>query len=370
MNEDTSIFAFVNPEWDDKENIERDGISTPLRSSCGYCSPRSRTQSGRMYYLIAINLALKDYQELLDQGWRRSGRYTLYLPDNNITCCPMHSIRVPVDSFIPTKTQKYKWRKWIKYIGLSIDPQIHDWQALIPKTFSPPLSDKESNICAWVLNDLELKTYINPIIDQESYDLFIKYQREVHKDPVDRWSKEAYKEFLIDSPLEPTKKHISGTIHQRYYHKGKLIGVSILDILPGHCLSSVYFYYDPDIGSIYNLGSISVLFEIWQCKHVFNVPFYYLGYYIHSCGKMRYKADYRPSFLLQRKVSDNNSRFYSWVPLEGPDSCKAILDNDPHLLDASFKHDQHSSKNAVRRRFEAFVEKVGISVASNSRLKF
>ena len=36
-----------------------------------------------------------------------------------------------------------------------------------------------------------------------------------------------------------------GSFHQQYWLDGKLIGVGVIDILP-RCLSSVYFFYDPD----------------------------------------------------------------------------------------------------------------------------
>jgi len=29
-----------------------------------------------------------------------------------------------------------------------------------------------------------------------------------------------------------------------------------------------------------------------------NLKYYYMGFYIHSCQKMRYKAKFRPSYLL------------------------------------------------------------------------
>jgi len=29
-----------------------------------------------------------------------------------------------------------------------------------------------------------------------------------------------------------------------------------------------------------------------------DLKYYYMGYYIHSCSKMRYKARFRPSYLL------------------------------------------------------------------------
>ena len=37
-------------------------------------------------------LTPQDYQELIDRGWRRSGKYA-YKPLMNKTCCPQYTIR-------------------------------------------------------------------------------------------------------------------------------------------------------------------------------------------------------------------------------------------------------------------------------------
>lgn len=41
-----------------------------------------------------------------------------------------------------------------------------------------------------------------------------------------------------------------------------------------------------------------------------------IGFYIHSCPKMRYKGDYSPSYLLDPED-------YTWAPL---DACRLLLD--------------------------------------------
>ena len=81
---------------------------------------------------------------------------------------------------------------------------------------------------------------------------------------------------------------------------GKLIAVAVLDILP-HALSSTYFFWDSDYAAL-SPGKFSALKEVeWVQAAAQQCPalhYYYMGYYIHSCHKMRYKADYEPSDLL------------------------------------------------------------------------
>jgi hypothetical protein len=51
-----------------------------------------------------------------------------------------------------------------------------------------------------------------------------------------------------------------------------------------------------------------------------DLAFYYMGFYIHSCPKMRYKGQYAPSFLLCPAA-------YSWHPIE---KCRELLDKEKY----------------------------------------
>jgi len=92
-----------------------------------------------------------------------------------------------------------------------------------------------------------------------------------------------------------------GTFHQHYRIDGVLVAVGVVDVLP-HCLSSVYCFYDPDLGRTLELGKLTALWEIgWTARAMrasLRLRHYYMGYYVHSCPKMRYKAEYSPSELL------------------------------------------------------------------------
>lgn len=108
---------------------------------------------------------------------------------------------------------------------------------------------------------------------------------------------------VFQSDQEGYDTHIPyGFYHQQYRINDKhLLAVGVVDILP-NCLSSVYAFYDPDLSRTLNLGKVTALREIeWVRRASLHRPslrFYYLGFYIHSCPKMRYKAEYGPSELL------------------------------------------------------------------------
>ena len=93
-----------------------------------------------------------------------------------------------------------------------------------------------------------------------------------------------------------------GTYHQHYkILDDVLIAVGVIDILPTG-VSSVYLFYHPTLGTYLKggvaLGKYAIVREIEYTKSIARLPYYYLGYYIESCQKMKYKADYRPSQLL------------------------------------------------------------------------
>eukprot|EP01132_Coremiostelium_polycephalum_P005848 gene5848-7277_t len=178
-------------------------------------------------------------------------------------------------------------------------------------------------------------TLHKPEFTEEVFKLFQKYQREVHGEH--KKEKKSFTRFLVDSPLIPVdyspnglatrkgtiaipKESGYGSYHQYYRIDGKLVAVGVIDILP-KCLSSVYFFYDTDYQFL-NLGKYSALCEIDWVKNVMtNVPqlkYYYMGFYIHKCQKMKYKAKFQPSDLL---CSEKNE----WVPL---DKCIKKLDEN------------------------------------------
>ncbi|KAL8462967.1 hypothetical protein ACS0TY_033026 [Phlomoides rotata] len=144
--------------------------------------------------------------------------------------------------------------------------------------------------------------------DNEEYSLYKKYQLRVHNDTPEHVTESSYTRFLVDTPLvyvPPTDDGSVppcglGSFHQQYVVDGKLIAVGVIDILP-KCLSSKYLFWDPDLAFL-SPGKYSALEEIrWVCENQVHCPslqYYYLGYYIHSCRKMRYKAAYQPSELL------------------------------------------------------------------------
>eukprot|EP01107_Rhizomastix_libera_P013123 TRINITY_DN3499_c0_g1_i1.p1 TRINITY_DN3499_c0_g1~~TRINITY_DN3499_c0_g1_i1.p1 ORF type:complete len:573 (-),score=123.26 TRINITY_DN3499_c0_g1_i1:50-1768(-) len=155
---------------------------------------------------------------------------------------------------------------------------------------------------------------------KEEFELYKKYQISVHHDEPSEITEEGYRHFLVDTSLitEPLPNGITfpcgvaayGSYHMQYRINDVLVAVAVVDIVPTF-LSSVYVFYDPDKPWL-QLGKLTALWEIEYvatCSKILpDFEFYYMGYYIHNCQKMKYKAQYRPSELLCELT-------HTWVPI-------------------------------------------------------
>lgn len=88
----------------------------------------------------------------------------------------------------------------------------------------------------------------------------------------------------------------------------------MLDLLP-HAVSGVYFVYHTDFEK-FSFGKLSALREAAFALEQ-DYQYYYMGYYIHTCKKMRYKADFKPQHVL-----DINT--YDWDPMN--DDLQRLMD--------------------------------------------
>ena len=74
----------------------------PKGRKCGYCGSTDGKVSNGMW---AHYLTCEDYQDLIDRGWRRSGKYC-YKPIMDRTCSPQYTIRCEATKFRLSKSQK------------------------------------------------------------------------------------------------------------------------------------------------------------------------------------------------------------------------------------------------------------------------
>ncbi|KAJ9085089.1 Arginyl-tRNA--protein transferase 1, variant 3 [Entomophthora muscae] len=276
------------------------------QSDCGYCKSKESSVS---FGVLAKRLTCDVYQQMIDRGWRRSGNY-LYRPNLKESCCPAYTIRLDSSKFTPNKAQRkvvYKFQRFI--VGTESKGSAPDVFNMIESLIKHP----DFKVV------LEKSAY-----SEEVFALYKKYQINVHHDLENDITPESFKRFLVESPLKyetisgDNGSFELGSFHQKYYYKGQLIAVGVLDLLPA-CVSSVYFMYDIDFAHL-SLGKFSAMVEtrlsIYLSKMLPSLKYYYMGFYIHSCPKMLYKGSYHPSYLVDPSTLD-------WVPFE---ECVKLLD--------------------------------------------
>jgi arginyl-tRNA--protein-N-Asp/Glu arginylyltransferase len=209
----------------------------------------SRQSSNRAFW--AEEMPPPVYHAFMDAGFRRSGK-VVYQPAC-AGCRRCLSLRVPVATFEPSKSQRRCWRR----------------------------------------NQALSVTVGSPVADDERYRLYRKYVTEWHDKPSadddgDSSDYESFVQFLYDSPVQ--------TAEYCYRDEsGRLMAVGICDVSE-RSLSSVYFYHDP-AESRRGLGTFGAIYEIEDAK-TRGIPYYYLGYWVDGCRTMAYKATYRPHELL------------------------------------------------------------------------
>ncbi|KAG8739466.1 Arginyl-tRNA--protein transferase 1 [Ceratobasidium sp. 414] len=195
----------------------------------------------------------------------------------------------------------------------------------------------------------------------EKYQLYLQYQESVHADTENTPS--GFTRFLVESairlepivykdpPTEPSPYQLPthyGSYHQMYRVDGKLVAIGVIDILPGldHNLCE--------------LTKISAIREATLAKELHDagadiVDSLYMGFYIHSCPKMKYKGEYEPSYLLDPES-------YTWHPLK---AWAPLLDENKYatLNEAKVDQDKLSYEDMEQMQAVASVSGGTIKVA-------
>lgn len=216
---------------------------------CGYLSDRKATM------LFTEFEDCRDpaiYNDLASLGFRRSGNH-LYFPycqDCN-ACIPM---RIRVADF------KFKRRH----------------RRILRQNKSLIVQEKEPRI---TLELLQLyKKYIAQRHKQGK--MYPGTARQFNDFLLSAWSNTHFLEFRLSNEEGEA---------------GELVAVAVTDYT-AESLLAIYTFFDPD-KSFLSLGSLAILHQIEKAKRD-GFEYLYLGYWIDSCTKMNYKADYRPHQLL------------------------------------------------------------------------
>ncbi|ROW03806.1 hypothetical protein VMCG_05469 [Cytospora schulzeri] len=268
---------------------------------------------GYSYYASGYSLSPEFYQALITRCWRRSGTL-LYRPNQKSACCPHYTLRLDSTQFKSTRDQRQAVNRFNRFvIG---DEYAKEAARRFPLTREQArLRDSQFDLVERI-HEAEAEKLKQPPqpahqfqvtlepddFTEEKFSVFENYQRVVHGEAPSGISKKGFKRFLCNSPVRRgmyggpgEKQRQVGSFHQCYRLDGKLVAVGVLDLLP-EAVSAVYFMYHESIHK-HQPGKLGALREISLAMEG-GYRYWWAGYYIHSCPKMRYKIDYHPQYVL------------------------------------------------------------------------
>lgn len=206
--------------------------------SCSYLP----TEQEQLLVLVDDNIHdVRNYDVLIAAGFRRSGEQ-IYRP-HCPTCAACQSIRIPVQDFRPSSSQKR-----VKSKNKDIRVEV-------------AYSDKA-----------------------EYYPLYENYINQRHADgAMYPASEQQYRSFI--------KSFWSNSLFLECYLQQELVAVAVTDVI-SHGLSALYTFFRPDLQAR-SIGTFAVLQQIEQAKYL-GKPYLYLGYQVDACQKMNYKSRFLP----------------------------------------------------------------------------
>ena len=228
----------------------------------GLCSNCSKNGSSLEFVLRAHSLSSAHYQELITMGWYRRGGVKMFrsYSVHGIECC--------------------------------------DWETrIVVKDFSAKSHKSFAKTLRRMPKDLEVvrkPSYFNP----EAFELYQTYH--VNRFNEKPKSEHGYVDHVVNSPihLSDGRQITLGTFHDEYRFNGKLVAVSVLDLVPKGMVG-IYTWYDTNKEiSKYSFGVYSILKEIQEVQERQKtdpcVEYHYLEGWNEHNRRLKYKGDYEP----------------------------------------------------------------------------
>ena len=206
-------------------------------------------QRARLEYEQVGSIAPEEYEQRLDEGWRRFG-HLLFRPRCR-SCDACRPLRIDVERFRPDRSMTRLRRRNQGTVSLSIEPA--------PRRPS-----------------------------RDAFELFRRYQR--HQAASRGWPDHSGEDRLgfvasfLHNPFE--------TEQWTYRIGDRLVAVSYVDRLP-RSFSAIYCFYDPELRH-HAPGTWNILCMI-EGAGAAGVPHLHLGYYVADCPSLSYKERFRPN---------------------------------------------------------------------------
>jgi len=223
-------------------------LSAP--DTCPYLPDRV----SRMRYELSPDLTAPVYLTRVNTGWRRFG--PVMFRHECPSCHECQSLRVPVATFTPSASQRRVWRKNASVVDVRVG---------------------------------------TPSTTREKVALFRRFHQHGHASK--GWPSEAGHDLSMFTVNPFRTEEWTFSLNER------LLGVGYVDALPD-ALSAIYFFHDPQ-DAHRSLGTFNILAIIDAARRR-GLAYVHLGYYVHGCRSLEYKARFRPNEVLNARAV--------WVP--------------------------------------------------------
>ncbi len=199
-------------------------------------------------YELVAGISPEEYERRMESGWRKFGRI-LFQPvcDGCSECRP---IRVPVDRFVPDRSQRRALKR----------------------------------------NEDLVVRIGRPSVDRERLGLWNRYhaaQSERKGWPFESASAWHYSFTYLENPVP--------SLEVAAFDGDELVAVALVDVTP-NAVSGIYHYHDPQRADR-SLGKF-VMLSCINLTHELGKRYFYLGYYVAGCASMSYKSGFGPCEVL------------------------------------------------------------------------
>ncbi len=202
-------------------------------------------QTSQLLYEVVATLSPAEYEERMNAGWRKFGRY-LFRPVC-ASCRECRPVRILINEFAPDRSQRR---------------------------------------CSQRNADLEVR-FARPAVDDERLALYNRYHamqannkgwQETEK------TADGYAESFLHNPLRTG-------VEVTAWEGSVLQAVALTEVTPD-TISGVYHYHEPEERER-GLGVFVMLQTIELARHL-GKPYAYFGYYVAGCPSLNYKTRFRP----------------------------------------------------------------------------
>jgi leucyl-tRNA---protein transferase len=198
---------------------------------------------------VMVDVSAAELETLLERGWRRFG--PVYFRPVCTACDACITLRVPADTFAPSKSQR-RARRASEHLTRAVGrPMVDD--------------ERLALYARWHAEREAAKGWEPSMLDAERYAF----------------------DFAFDHP----------SVREVAFRDGdRLVGLGIVDETP-RALSAVYFFWDPETAPS-SLGTAHVMRLVEDAK-ARGLAHVYLGYRVEGCASLAYKSRFRPHELLE-----------------------------------------------------------------------